>query len=78
MSYLEELMSGGPDYRVVPDIGGAIFAPTGDTREERLAFHRVAERIVANDGAGYRVQLKHRSSDDSDGFFDRIIINTNR
>lgn len=75
MEVLRELLAGGPDYRVSLDIGGAIFGPVGETAADRAAFHAVAERIVANDGRGYRVKLKHRTSDSADGHYDRIIIN---
>ncbi len=75
MSMLEDLLAGGSDYHVVLDLGGAVFAPVGDTREEQAAFHEVARRIIANEGLGYRVHTSHRSSDDADRFFDRVVIN---
>lgn len=78
MSFLDELLAGGPEYRVVPDIGGAVFAPTGDTQAERAAFHRIAQRIIMNEGLGYRVHLTHRSSDDAEGLLDRVVINIDR
>jgi hypothetical protein len=75
MGFLDELLAGGPDYRVSLDIGGAVFGPTGDSAAERAAFHALAKRIIANDGLGYRVQLKHRGSDNANGYYDRIVIN---
>lgn len=74
VGFLQELMAGGPDYRIVPDLGGAVLGPVGDTREERAAFDVVARRVIANEGQGYRVRLKHRGSDDADGHYDRLII----
>ena len=75
MGFLDDLLAGGPDYRVSRDLGGAVFAPTGDTQAERAAFQAVAQRIIANEGLGYRVRLGHRNSDDASGYYDRIIIN---
>lgn len=75
MGFLDDLLVGGPDYRVSLDLGGAVFGPIGDSAAERAAFHAVAQRIIANDGLGYRVKLKHRSSDRADGYHDRIMIN---
>lgn len=68
-------MAGGPGYRIVPDLGGAVLGPTGDTQEERAAFHEVAKRIIANEGQGYSVRLRHKGSDDAEDRYDRLIIN---
>ena len=76
MGFLDDLLDGGPDYRVSLDLGGAIFGPAGDSQAERAAFHAVAQRIIANDGLGYQVKRKHRSSDRADGYYDLIVINT--
>ena len=75
MGFLQDLLAGGADYRIVPDLGGAVLGPTGNTEEERAAFDEVARRVIANEGQGYRVQLKHRSSDDRHGRYDRLVIN---
>lgn len=74
-NFLKDLLAGGPDHRVVADLGGAVLASTEDTPEARAAFHAVAERVIANDGLGYSVRLRHRSSDDAAGHYDRVIIN---
>lgn len=74
MDFLQDLLAGGPDYRIVPDLGGAVLGPTGDTREERAAFDLVARRVIANEGQGYSVRLKHKGFDDAEGHYDRLII----
>lgn len=80
MSFLEELLTGGDDYRVNPDLGGAIFAPVDDSDDALRRFQPIAGRIKANDGLGYDVihRLIHRSSDNRDSLIDRIVINTHR
>ncbi|QIG81553.1 hypothetical protein [Stakelama tenebrarum] len=77
MSFLDDLLAGGPDYRVARDIGGAIFGPAEDSEEALERFQSVVDRIVANDGLGYRVvkRLIHRTSDYAQNSIDRLVIN---
>ena len=77
MSFLDDLLAGGPDYRVTLDIGGAIFGPAEDSEKALERFQSVADRIVANDGLGYRVveRLIHRTSDYAQSYIDRLVIN---
>ncbi len=77
MSFLEDLLAGGPDYRVVLDIGGAVFSPADDTEGATERFQTVAERIRANDGLGYRLidRLTHESSEYAQSYIDRLVIN---
>jgi len=77
MSFLYELLAGGPDYRVTPDIDGALIAPTDGSDDALKKFQTVVDRITANDGAGYRVvkRLTHRNSDHAAGYVDRMVIN---
>jgi hypothetical protein len=77
LNFLQNLLSGGPDYRVTLDIGGAVFAPAGDTGEALQNFQSVAEKIKANDGLGYRVieRLIHRSNTHAHNHIDLLVIN---
>jgi hypothetical protein len=77
-NFLNALLAGGPDYRVSPDLGGAVFGPIDNSDEALRRFQAIAEKIRANDGLGYTVvrRLTHRASDRSEGFIDRMVINT--
>jgi hypothetical protein len=77
MNFFDELLAGGPDYRVSPDIGGAIFGPADGSEDALKRFQAVTEKIIANDGLGYRVvhRLIHRSSDNPGDYIDRMVIN---
>ena len=44
-------------------------------RALRTAFDLLARRVIANDGQGYSVRLRHRCSDDAEQRYDRLIIN---
>lgn len=80
MSFLADLLAGGEDYQVIPDLGGAMFAPVDGSDEALRRFQPIAQRIEANDGLGYEVihRLTHRSSDLRDSPIDRILISTSR
>lgn len=80
MSFLRDLLAGGPDHRVIADIGGALIAPSDGSDDALLRFQSVVDQLVANDGAGYRVvkRLTHRSSDHAAGYVDRMVINITR
>lgn len=77
MSFLDSLLAGGPDYRVVPDLGGAVFGPVDGSEDALKRFGAVADKLIANDGLGYRLvhRLTHRSSDHAESYIDRIVIN---
>lgn len=77
MSVLDDLLAGSPNYRVSPDIGGAVFGPVSDTIEALERFQSIADRISANDGMGYRVvhRLTHRTSEYATDYVDRMVIN---
>lgn len=78
MSFVKDILSGGPDYRVSADLGGAMFAPADHSEAALIAFQTVADRILANDGLGYTVvrRLIHRDSGYAENHIDRLIINT--
>jgi hypothetical protein len=78
--FLTTLLAGGADYRVTPDLGGAVFGPVDDSDEALRRFERIAGMITANDGRGYTVvrRLTHRTSDRSEDLIDRMVINTRR
>ena len=78
--FLDTLLAGGPDYLVTPDLGGAVFGPADDSDEALRRFQATAGKITANDGLGYSVvhRLTHRTSDHSEAFIDRMVINTHR
>ena len=80
MNFLRDLLAGGPDHRVIPDIGGALIAPSDSSDDALSRFQSIVDRIVANDGAGYRVvnRLTHRSSDHAAEYVDRMVINIPR
>ena len=78
MSFLDDLLAGGPDYRVTVDLGGAVFAPIDSSNEATRKFQSVADRIIANEGMGYRIHLIHRDSDYGLNEVDRITINISR
>jgi hypothetical protein len=80
MNPLQEFLKGGPDHRVAPDVGGAIFTPVDDSDEALRRFQTIAQRIEANDGFGYDVihRLTHRSSDLRDSPIERIVINVHK
>jgi len=75
--FLKGLLEGGPDHRISPDIGGAVFSAIDDTADGLERFQPVAARILANDGRGYSVvrRLIHRTSDGPVDRIDRIVIN---
>jgi hypothetical protein len=75
--FLNELLAGGPDYRVSPNLGGAIFAPADHSEDAPIRFQSVANRIIANDGLGYSVsnRLTHRDSGYAEYYIDRMVIN---
>jgi hypothetical protein len=77
-SFLKALLAGGDDYRVSPDLGGAIFAPSDSSDEALIRFQSVANRIIANEGLGYSVvhHLIHRDSGYAENYIDRLVINT--
>lgn len=78
MTFLRDILSGGPDYRVSPNLGGAVFAPADHSEAALIAFQDVADRILANDGLGYSVvhRLIHRDSGYAENYIDRLVINT--
>lgn len=77
-AFLDDLLAGGPDYRVTPDLGGAVFGPVDETEDALRRFQAIADKIKANDGLGYSVvdRLTHRTSEYSEAFIDRMVINT--
>lgn len=77
MSFLDDLLAGGSDYRVVLDIGGAVFGPVDDSEEAMKRFQTVANRIRANDGLGYRLveRLTYKSSEYAQSYIDHLVIN---
>ncbi len=80
MSFVDELLAGGEDYRVTSDLGGAVFSSVDDSDDALRRFQPIADRVEANDGLGYDVvhRLTHRSSDHRDSPIDRIVINIHR
>ena len=72
------MLAGGPDYKVSVDIGGAIFSPLDGSPSGLEKFQPVAVRIIANDGLGYSVRNRHRSSDHAAGYIDLLVINIPR
>lgn len=80
MSFVDELLAGGRDYRVTGDLGGAVFAPINDTYAALEQFQRITSLIEANDGLGYDVvhRLTHQSSDHGSALTDRMVINIHR
>jgi hypothetical protein len=77
-AFLDDILADGSDYSVASDLGGAVFGPINDTEDALRRFQAVAARIRANDGLGYSMvhRLTHRTSDYSEGFIDRMVINT--
>ena len=77
-NFLSDLLAGGPDYRVSPDLGGAIFAPSENSEDALVKFQAVVSRIIAHEGLGFVVvhRLTHRDSGYAENYIDRLVINT--
>jgi hypothetical protein len=74
MSFLDDLLAGGPDYRVRQMPDGASFQPSDASDEALAAFQSVVAQIRANEGDGYDIFQMHRSSDRGGNMVDRILI----
>lgn len=75
MTFLEELLAGGPDYKVTIDLGGAVIRPKDDSDEGLEAFQKVYDLIRSNEGAGFEIYQTHKTSDRSHDYVDRVLIN---
>jgi hypothetical protein len=75
MSYLDDLLAGGPGYSVKPTSGGATFKPVDGSDEALRRFQPVAAEIIENEGDDYEIFGRpHRSSDRPGNFIDLLVI----
>ena len=47
VNVLDDLLQGGPSYRVIRDLAGSIFTPVDDTPAARVAFQPTVTKIIA-------------------------------
>lgn len=77
MTMIDQLLAGGPDHRATADLGGAIFGPVDDSEDALLRFQSIADRLIANDGLGYKIIPRgiHKTREYSGNHVDRVVIN---
>ena len=74
MSFLDDLLAGGPSYKMSTITDGASFRPSDESDEALEAFQSIVRRVRANEGDGYEVFQTHPCSDRPGNLIDLVLI----
>ena len=74
MTFIDQLLEGGPNYIMERKTGSASFRPKTDAVADVENFQSVVRRIYENAGDGYSVFKEHASSDRPGNLVDLIIL----
>lgn len=74
MSYIEELIEHGTNFKVQRGQGSASFTPVSDSDEDVEAFQGVVEDLRRNEGDGYTIHMEHPMSDRGGSYIDLMLV----
>lgn len=74
MSYIDNLIADGTNFRVERKDGSASFRPAGNSDADLDAFQSVVRDLRANEGDGYTIHIAHPVSDHGRGLIDLVLV----
>ena len=74
MTYIDNLIANGTNFRVERKTGTASFRPAGNCDADLYAFQSVVHGLRTNEGNGYSIHTAHPVSDQGSGLVDLVLV----
>jgi hypothetical protein len=74
MSYIDDLIDDGTNFRVDRRHESASFRPLSDSAPDIDCFQSVVRSLRANQGDGYTVKIEHKMSDRGENLIDLVVV----
>lgn len=74
MSYIDDLIEDGTNFRVDRRDDSASFRPVSDSDPDIDRFQSVVRSLRANQGDGYVIEIEHKMSDRGENLIDLVLV----
>lgn len=78
MSYIDQLIENGTNFKVERKDGSASFRPVSGSDADVEAFQSVVRDLRAHQGDGYDIHLDHKLSDRPGNLVDLVLVTLDR
>jgi hypothetical protein len=74
MSFLEELLKGGPSHTASVSQNSVSLKPKGDDRADLESFQHTVDDVVRHEGEGYTIYTTHVGKDRPGDLIDLVML----